>query len=94
MRLMQRMVGLGHSMLDEQIQKIIETAVAVRDHPQASTRDRLRAGELIKSLIDRGIDVAMYLDKNNRMDDGKPTEIVDNRILRLEFDSADGVEIE
>lgn len=86
MRLMQRMVGLGHTLMDEQIKQIVNMAVGIRDHAEASARDRLRAGELLAALIARGVDVAMYLDKNNRIDDGKLTELVGHRNYAVAFD--------
>lgn len=49
---------------------------AIFDDAKASTRDRLRAGELLKALHDHNTAKAQYLDKNARLDEGKATESV------------------
>ena len=40
----------------------------------ASTRDRLRAAEVIASLVQSRVNAAVVLDKIERLDGGKPTE--------------------
>jgi hypothetical protein len=45
----------------------------VRDNG-ATDRERLRAAELLATLAHKGLDVAMYVDKNLRLDSGKPTD--------------------
>ena len=88
MGLMKKVVAVSHKLVDEQVQKIIDVAVSIRDNPDASGRDRLRASELLEKLAAKGVDVAQYIDKTERLDQGKPTENV-NEVFRLSFDESD-----
>lgn len=49
-------------------------ARTVREDPKACNRDRIRASELLTSLMERGVDVAEKIDKIDRLDSGKATE--------------------
>lgn len=55
-------------------------ARTIRDDPKACNRDRIRASELIASLLERGIDVAEKFDKNERIDSGKFTENIGGKV--------------
>jgi hypothetical protein len=71
---LQKQVTSAAVLSEQQAADNVRFAMAVRDDPLASHRDRLRAMELIESMIARGINVAMYMDKNDRLDSGKLTE--------------------
>ena len=60
----------------EGLAKAIRLAQSLVDDDLATARDRLRASEFLSSVTAKGIDVAMYLDKNDRLDSGKLTENV------------------
>ncbi len=70
--------------VNSELEKNIRFAIGVRDDENASHRDRLRAMELLESIAKRGIDIAMYLEKNERIDSGQATESVVFNIVPLE----------
>ena len=87
MTLMQKVVNATDKLYDLEIQKIVDFAVGVRDHPDAGFRDKLRACELLNNLMEKGIDVAQYLDKNDRLDSGKSTENIKEDVnYKIAFD--------
>lgn len=86
MKLMQSMVRVATGIADKEIAKMVNLAVTVRDDPKLSARDRMRAVELLNAMIAKGIDVAQYIDKTERLDSGKPTENVGVKLLKVEFD--------
>lgn len=88
--LLQREVERGSELTDAQADANVRFAVAVRDDPASTRRDQLRALELLEAMRSRGVNVALYLDKADRVEAGKPTETVEHthRVYRLEFDRA------
>ena len=66
----------GEEVSDEQLKININYAVGIRDGEGYNSRERMRAIEYLDSIIARGVDVAMYLDKNDRLDGGHVTERV------------------
>ncbi len=58
----------------EHLDDSIEFAVAVRNDPSASARDRIRAAEFIRSVADRAMEAAIALDKIDRLDGGEATD--------------------
>ena len=84
--LLQRMVEHSTNLADIEIEKTVRMAVSIRDDPDATRRDRMRAGELINALVAKGVDVAMYLHKNERLDDGHLTERVEHVSYAVAFD--------
>ena len=81
LRIMQRAVERGEAVGDGGLAEAIIFAKSVIANKKASGRDRLRASEFLASVTAKGIDVAMYLDKNNRIDDGKDTERVSHAVV-------------
>jgi hypothetical protein len=82
---MQRVVNASEQLADKQLVKMINFAVSVRDNEDASDRDRMRAVELLNAMIAKGVDVAQYIDKLDRIDSGKPTERTEVT-LKVTFD--------
>lgn len=74
LRILQSAVTRGHDVGAGPLAKAIKLANDMLD--TGEPRDQLRAGEFLASLTNKGIDVAMYLDKNERIDEGKHTESV------------------
>lgn len=86
--MLQREVARADVLLEPQIRANLEFAVAVRDDPQAGLREKLRATELIEAMQSRGINVAMYLDKAERIEDGQVTDRHEHnhRSIEVAFD--------
>lgn len=74
--LLTRAVQTGQEVTERETAANIRFAVSVRDDPASNTRDKLRATEFLEALAARGIDVALYLDKCDRLDGGHVTERV------------------
>lgn len=87
-RSLQSFVRKTDDIAEDQIAQIVRFAVNLRDDPDSTPRDRLRASELLMSIVNKGIDVAMYLDKSERVDDGANTERVE-----VIFRTRDGADI-
>lgn len=64
-------------LLDDELRKSIEFAVNVRDSPNVGPRERLRASELLESIRARGVEIAKYIDQQDRIEGGKSTERVE-----------------
>lgn len=58
-----------------------------------SERERIAAARVIVAMEAQNQADDHVADKNARLDEGKATERIEGRILQLEFDKADGVEI-
>lgn len=86
MALMGRVVKAVDKMADSELEKIIRFAVEVRDDTSNHARERMRAAELLNTMIAKGVDIAQYIDKNDRLDKGKPTANVVNVTYVLVFD--------
>lgn len=71
-----RQLKRAEDLADRDWGQIVQFAARVRDDKTASIRDRIRATELLTTLIAKGVDVAVILDKNERLDGGKSTENV------------------
>jgi len=86
MKLMQSVVNAGVDIADNELAKMVAFAAAVRDDADTPARDKIRACELLATLLKQGVDVSMYLGKFQRMDAGRPTEVVETRVFKIEFD--------
>ena len=73
MAYLQRYLNHADANLD-QMGEIALFAQTVMDDPDAKVRDRLRASELLKSLADKGVDIAVVIDRMQRLDRGEPTD--------------------
>lgn len=71
-----RTLNAGAELTESELAANIKFAVGVRDDPSASRRDKLRAVAHLDALMARGVDIAMYLDKCDRLDGGGVTERV------------------
>jgi hypothetical protein len=74
MRFLQSQIARGEQISTEQADANLRFAQGIRDNPQSSDRDRLRAMELIEAMVSRAIPVAMDQNKNDRIDSGQLTE--------------------
>jgi hypothetical protein len=81
LKMLQAAAARADNLASEQWGPCIVEAVRIRDSAESETRDKLRACELLATFANKGFDIAMYLDKNERLDAGEVTERVDNRIL-------------
>lgn len=63
MRTLQKAISDGQEVSDAEMSKMVKFAVAMRDGSESSPRDRLRACELLDSIIGRGVNVALALEK-------------------------------
>lgn len=88
MKLMQSVVRVANNIAAEELSKMIRFAVSVRDNEECSARDRMRATELLASLMNKGIDVAQYIDKAERAAAGISTESATVRIV-VEYQDQD-----
>jgi len=72
-------VQRGDAISVEQAEANLAFAVQMRDDPNfKDRRGKLRAVELIEAMRTRGFNIAMYLDKMDRVDHGLATESVDH----------------
>lgn len=85
-----RAVNRGETVAEEQYRKNVQLAVEMRDDPRRADRVRQRAAEFLNAMIEKGVDIAMYIDKTERIDSGQATERVvhEQTTYRLEFDRA------
>lgn len=58
----------------EELPATLKMAVEIRDDRGSTKRERLHAGKLIEEIRAKGIDVAMYLHKLERVDGGQANE--------------------
>lgn len=86
LRFLQAELGRSSNLAETVTADTVRFALSVREDPSASYRDRIRASELIEAMVKRGVDIALYLDKADRVESGQPTEVVEHREMRVEFD--------
>lgn len=84
--MLNREIERGQKLSDEEAENQLRKIIAIRDDPQASKREVLRACECIEAMRTRSINVAMYLDKMERAEDGTATDVVEHREFRVSFD--------
>lgn len=84
LRTLQRAVLNGWNIPQEWLDSLPEVAAQIARSGK-SDRDRLRALEVLKSMADSRVAAAVALDKIERLDSGKATEI--HKTFQLEFDS-------
>ena len=75
LRMIQRAVNNGWNIKDEWLELIPAEAVEILT-TSPDERNRLRAMELIQAMIRDATSAAVALDKIERLDDDRPTEIV------------------
>lgn len=80
LRFLQARLAKSEEAMGEDWCQAVRFCRAIQADEKASARDRLRASELLTSLVDRGIGVAESLDKMDRLDNNKPTE---NHIVKF-----------
>jgi len=80
-RTMQSAVNRGLTVGQAGLARAIQFATDMLDDEASTDRDRLRASEFLASVAAKGIEVTMYLDKNERLDTGKATERVDHAVI-------------
>lgn len=78
LRFLQSQITRGEKISDEQAGANLKFAQGIRDNPQSSDRDRLRAMELIEAMVARAITVAMEQNKYDRIDAGDATDKVNH----------------
>ena len=66
LKMLQGEVNRGAELTEERAEANWRFAVSVLDDPRCTTRDKLRATELLEAMRSRGIAVAMHLDKMER----------------------------
>lgn len=74
--MIERAVRKGWKIPEDWTDKLPEVAARIAADPGKHDRDRLRALELIATLLRDNVSAAVALDKINRLDQGKATENV------------------
>lgn len=64
------------------IVEALELGASDRDDPRGAAR----CAQVLATLRAQNLDVMKHLDKNDRLDDGKPTENHDHRVFTATFD--------
>ena len=76
MRVLQQAVERGWKMPEGVFESVPATVQRILDDPDASSRDRLRAADLLRSIQRDRVEAAEKLDKVERLDAGEATDIV------------------
>jgi hypothetical protein len=58
-RLLEKMVRSGHHLVDGHLDEVIAFARKVMDDTSVSSRDRMRAAQLLKTTLDKCADIAL-----------------------------------
>lgn len=86
MRLLQSEIRTATEVTEKYTESVVRLYREVMADPKATNRDKLRATEMLMALSKRGVDVAMYVDRMERVEAGEATDVVEHREYRIEFD--------
>lgn len=80
-RHLMRAMKRGEDIPDEQYRANLAVAIELRDDPRRADTVRLRAAEFVNGLLEKGVDVAMHLDRIER--DKQPVNVNIGLVLNI-----------